>query len=266
MNHRLRTTLLFGLVLTLLSSAIAQTARKVAPVVSVKDSNVISAVSERATKEPSLKPEQLAAYGNELIASKGFDYDFDLCEMLNERDSAKSKSEVIVRNLQLSLTDGGKHPFRFTIGTGFEALCSECWSSIPSFQVTQKEMTLIAEGKQYRVKRPAAFDLDEAHLVDETLKKVLRTWQIPYQTVPTGISADGTKLYLGFHVENDLLDHLVLELSENGPPQFRDRAVMQSSEGESIDHPRDPNNGYLSFMRFRVGEKTYRVKYWGPCT
>ena len=258
--------MLFGLVLTLLPSTIAQTARKVIPVIPVKGSNVISAVSERARKEPSLKPEQLAAYGNDLIARKGFDYEFDVCEILDHRDRTKNTSAEIVRNYQMTLTDGGKRTFRFTIGTPYEALCSECWLSIPSPQVTNKEMTLIAEGKQYRVRRPRSFVLDEAHLVNETLKKVLRTWQMPYQAVPTGISADGTKLYLDFYPGNGL-DDLVLEISENGPPQFRDRAVLGSSEGKFIEnHPKDPTNGYLSFMSFRVGEKTYRVKFTAPCT
>lgn len=266
MSHRLRTTLLFGLVLTLLSSAIAQTARKPIPVISVKGSNVLILVGERSTQTPSLTPVELAAYGNDLIASKGFDYRFDMCDMLNHRDRTPSTPAEIVRNYQMILIAGGNPTFRFTIENPNESLCGECWSSIPSLQVTNKEMTLIAEGKRYRVRRPPSFVLDEAHLVDETLKKVIRTWQMPYQAVPAGISADGTKLYLDFYGGNGL-DDLVLEISENGPPQFRDRAVIRSSEGKSIEnHPKDPTNGYLSFMSFRVGEKTYRVKFSAPCT
>ena len=266
MSHRLRTTLLFGLVLTLLSSTIAQTARKPMPVIPVKGSNVLREVSERATQTPSLTPVELAAYGNDLIARKGFDYRFDMCDMLNHRDRTPSTPAEIVRNYQMILIPGGNPTFRFTIENPNESLCGECWSSIPSLQVTNKEMTLIAEGKRYRVRRPRSFVLDEAHLVDETLKKVLRTWQMPYQAVPAGISADGTKLYLDFYGGSDL-DHLVLEISGNGPPQFRDRAVLESSEGKSIENPpKDPNNGYLSVMSFRVGEKTYRVKFSAPCT
>ena len=127
-------------------------------------------------------------------------------------------------------------------------------------------MTIVAEDKHYRVRRPKSFYLDEAQLVDASLKKVLRTWQLPYQSMPAGISADGTKLYVNFYSGSGL-DDLVLELSVNGPPQFRDRAVMKSNEGKFIeDHPKDPNNGYLSFMSFRVGEKTYRVRFSAPCT
>ena len=185
--------------------------------------------------------------------------------MLTHREQQPTEPGEIVRNRQMTLTNGEKRTFSLTIENPYKAMCGECWVSFPSLQVTSKEITLIDEGKRYRVRRPAWFVLEEANLVDETLKKVSRTWQMPYQGWPTGISADGTKLYLAFYGGNDV-DRLVLELSENGPPQFRDRAVIQSDEGEFIDHPRDPNNGYLSFMRFRVGEKTYRVKFWAPCT
>ena len=271
MSHRLRTTISLAgiaLLLTLLPSAIAQTPRKATPVRSVKGSNILREVSQRARKTPSLTAIELAAYGNELIAKNGFDYRFDLCDILNHRrDQTHSAAAAeIVHNYQMTSTDGGKRTFKFTIENPNEALCGECWSSIPSLQVTSKEMALIAEGKRYRVRRPPLFILDEAQLVDETLKKVLRTWQLPYQAVPVGISADGTKLYLNFYPGNDL-DHLVLELSENGPPQFRDRAVITSSEGETIEnHPTDPTNGYLSFVSFRAGEKTYRIKFTAPCT
>ena len=255
-----------ALMLTLLPSASAQTANKRTPIVSVNPSNIISEVSGRARQSPSLTAVELAAYGNDLIARKGFDYDFDLCDILNYRDRNRSSQAEFVRNYQMTLTDGGKLSLRFTIGNPNDSACGECWSSIPVLQVTKKDMALIAEGRRYRVKRPRSFILDEVQLVDESLKKVLRTWQLPYQAMPIGISADGTKLYVDFYTDYEL-DPLVLEISENGPPQFRERAVVKSSEGEAIEnHPTDPLNSYLSFMSFRVGEKTYRVKFSAPCT
>ena len=261
-----RVILVLALTLTLQPSAVAQTAQKRTSVRSVKRSNVISEVSERAKRSPSLTPVELAAYGNDRIARKGFDYRFDICDMLDNRDPTSSSPAQFVHDYQMTLTEGGKLSFGFAIENPYESLCGECWASIPSLQVTNREMTLIAEGKRYRVRRPPSFILDEAQLVDETLTRVLRTWQLPYQTVPIGISADGTKLYLSFYTDYEL-EHLVLEVSENGPPQFRDRAVVKSSEGKWIeDHPKDPTNAYLSFMSFRVGEKSYRIKFSAPCT
>ena len=76
-----------------------------------------------------------------------------------------------MRNYQMTLIDGGKLSFGFAIENRYESLCGECWASIPSLQVTSKVMALIAEGKRYRVRRPPSFILDEAQLVDQTLKK-----------------------------------------------------------------------------------------------
>lgn len=256
---------ILALMLTLLPSAFGQTASKRTPIRSVKGSGIVTEVIERAKQAPSLSAVDLAAYGNDLIAKKGFDYAFSVCEALNQRDlSGTSPAKSLT--YQMNLTNGRKTSFQFTIGDVNEALCSECWTSIPILQITNKEMTLIAEGERYRVRRPSSFYLDDVQLVDETLKKVLRTWQLPYQAMPTGISADGTKLYVNFY--NGLgLDHLVLEVSENGPPQFRDRAVIKSSEPKLLEnHPKDPNNAYLSYMSLRVGEKIYRLKFSAPCT
>jgi hypothetical protein len=253
------------LTLTLPPSAIAQTASKTPPARSVNGSDIVGEVIERAKQAPPLTPVELAAYGNDLIARKGFDYAFDVCEALNHSDRSRTPAAKSL-TYQMTLTNGGKTSFRFTIGDSNDALCGECWTSIPLFQITNKEMTLLAEGERYRVRRPSSFYLDDVQLVDETLKKVLRTWQLPYQAMPTGISADGTKLYIDFY--NGLgLDNLVLELPEIGPPQFRDRAVIKSSEPKLLEnYPKDPDNSYLTFTSMRVGEKVYRLKFSAPCT
>jgi hypothetical protein len=255
---------ILALVWTFLPSAIAQTASKRTPIHDVKGSGIVAAVMERATQAPSLTPVELAAYGNDLIAKNGFDYDFDVCEALNHDRNRTLLAKFLT--YQLTLTKGGKTSFRFTMGYPDGGLCGECWTSIPLVQITSKEMTLIAEGERYRVRRPSSFYLDDVQLVDATLKKVLRTWQLPYQAVPIGISADGTKLYVDFY-KGLGLDHLVMEVSQNGPPQFRDRAVIKSSEPKLIEnHPKDPNNAYLSFTSLRVGERIYRLKFFAPCT
>jgi hypothetical protein len=40
------------------------------------------------------------------------------------------------------------------------------------------------------------FRLEEIELVDETMKRVIRKWEVPNETYPVGISADGRTLYL----------------------------------------------------------------------
>jgi hypothetical protein len=257
--------LVLALVPAFIPTAPAQKVRRTTSLF-VNRSNIVSEVSHRAKQRPSLTAIELAAFGNELITRKGFDYDFNVCDILTERDRANNSSANFVRTYQMTSTADEQLTFRFTIANLDESLCGECWTTVPSLQVTNKEMTLIAQGRQYRVRRPPSFHLDEVQLVDETLKKALRTWQLPFQAVPIGISPDGTKLYVDFYSDYEL-EQLVLEVSENGPPQFRDRAVIKSDEGKNVEnHPTDPDNAYLSFTSFRVGEKTYYIKFSGPCT
>ena len=69
------------------------------------------------------------------------------------------------------------------------------------------------------------------------------------------------------NVLSDHLDELVLEISEDGRPGFRVKEEVGADSGEWIeDHPKDPRNDYLSFMRFRAGGRTHVVRFSGPCT
>jgi len=43
--------------------------------------------------------------------------------------------------------------------------------------------------------------------------------------------------------------------------------ALAGQEGSNIpDFPEDPNNAYLAYSRFRVKDKTYIIRYSGPCT
>ena len=38
-------------------------------------------------------------------------------------------------------------------------------------------------------------------------------------------------------------------------------------KGKEIeDHPTDPKNAYLTFIRFSAGDKTYIIRFSAPCT
>lgn len=246
-------------------SLVAAAEQNQAPI--IRPSNILNDVSNKMKNQPTISPKELAAYGNKLLAEKGFDYDFDVCEVIGiDRLRRIRLPSTITYSYTMTQLVGPKIPLRFISRNPGAAACGECFSSIPNLQVTQQEMLVVSEGKRYRLKRPAAFGLDKVALVDETMKKVLRTWHLPYQTVPEGISADGKKLYLAIYAEQ--LDAIVLELSEDGRVQFKARSdVNLQGEGETIEnHPKEPGNAYLSFMRFNVGGKNYIIKYSAPCT
>lgn len=226
-------------------------------------------------EQPDINPKELAAYANTILAQEGFDYDFDLCEVVNKK-YPRSMSGALspkVYPVHMMKIDGGKVNFRIS-DERLEGMCSECFIRIPCLNVTRRDMLLVIKGHQYHLKRPKTFALDEMSLVDNTMKKVLRTWHVPYQGVPVGVSEDGTRLYLDLrlHValetdfEQNKLNELVLEVSETGL-RIAARDEVKSEQGELIEeHPVDPHNSYLSFERFRVGDQSYIIRYSGPCT
>ena len=213
--------------------------------------------------EPQIKPADLANYANGLLARKGFDYQFDLCEFVAlHNPPRRNAASLKTYKLPLKQTDGSPITFLTTANEkDGDGMCGECFFGIPIMKVTRQEIELVTGGKKYLLTRPPSFHLDEMDLVDQSMRRVLRTWQIPSQNSPLGISVDGTKLYLETEIEA-----LVLELSELGP-RLVTRAELDLPAGVEIEkHPTDAKNAYLSFMRFRVGSKTYIIRYSGPCT
>jgi len=141
-------------------------------------------------------------------------------------------------------------------------MCGECFFSLPVTKVTKREIELVTSGKKYLPVRPPSFHLDEMSLVDQSMRKVLRTWQVPDQGEPLGVSSDGTKLYLETAIES-----LILEISESSSMRILAREEVKLPKGETVQkHPTDPKNAYLSFMRFRFGGRSLVIRYSEPCT
>lgn len=250
-------------IITLATLLVAQSPRPL--VLKVRESNILSEIAERKKIQPTITAKKLTAFANELLEKKGFDYSFEVCDILSSRDK-KSTASSMSKRYRASLTNGQELMLNLDVSNPSEGLCGECWIRVPSRRVTEREIHLISRGKTYRIRRTSAFHLDDAQLVDETLKKVLRKWEFPDQSVPIGISPDGTKLYVDVQAQESL-DDIVLEVSEDGTLAFRDRAGLALNEGTVLENvPSDPKNAYLSFVKFQSGNKTYIVRYTAPCT
>ncbi len=130
---------------------------------------------------------------------------------------------------------------------------------------------MILGGKQYRLRRPASFDLDEMDLVDETMRKVVHRWTMPFENFPLGVSADGTTVYLpAWNPDGGMSPGskpIYLGVSESGVRFEAVGDLLSLQSGVWLDdHPTDPENSYLSFMRFRLSNKSYIIRFSAPCT
>jgi hypothetical protein len=251
----------------LISGTSAQSAKSPLRIV---PSNIIDALQKKLEAEPNIEPTVLAKYANDLLAKKGFDFQFDLCEFINQYNPTPrgrgAQTKTRTYKLPMKQTDGVQ--LTFETGRNIEeegeggGMCGECFVSIPATKVTAQQIELLAGGKKYLLVRPRSFHLDEMSLVDQTMRKVLRTWQVPSQGEPLGVSSDGTKLYLDTGIES-----LILEISETSALRFVAREEIKLPKGEEVaKHPTDPKNAYLSFMRFRFGGKSLVLRYSEPCT
>jgi len=232
-------------------------------------STILSDLRRRKEERPGVSPLELAKYGNAVLAQKGFNYDFDICELLPpaQRDVMRGGlPSTQTFHYKMALVGGLERPVEL-VSIDSVGMCGECYFQIPARRATEQSILVIVNGIQYQFKRPNHFNLDKVELVDKSLKKVLRTWHVPYQTFPAGLSPDGENLYLNFYEEYQLND-LLLELSADGSLQFKAQSEVElaSDDGWLEDFPKDPNNAYLTFQRFHAGERSYIIKFSGPCT
>lgn len=230
-------------------------------VVRIKPSPLFKLVRERLEKQPAISDEELADFANRLLAENGHDYQFDVCEFIRlipQRTSAQTPSQY---RFQMTQVNGNKVRLQIDGDAISDGMCGECFFAFPSSNVTKAEILLQLEGRRYSLKRPRLFSLDEMSLVDASMRRVLRTWEVPHQSVPLGISADGTRLY----IETEL-ERLALEIAPSGI-SFKARSRVEIQNGEEVaEHPKDPKNAYLGFMRFGSGKKSYIIRYSAPCT
>ena len=231
-------------------------------------SPLLDDLERRAKERPDAGARELAAYGNVLMARDGFTYDFVACDFVKDGqhgEASLGRERLLKRRLKT--TDGKSIALEIPYEGNVNSMCGECFLHVAALQVTDKEMVAVVGGEKYKIERPHTFVLDVAELVDESLRRVIRTWQLPHQTIPAGVSPDGTKLYLRLSWGGEL-DALMLELAEDGTMRFTARGDTElSGEGEYIrDHPEDTTKVYLSFMRFSVGGRSHIVKFSAPCT
>lgn len=236
----------------------------------VRTSDYLEMVAEKL-RQPGVTAEDAAEYANSLLAIHGFNYFFDACPVVkanrhpqpveDEYGSAKSYNYSFVQ------TNGRRIKMQL-IGDPTLAMCGECAFDIPLLRVTKRQLLVVSNGKQYLIRRPSGFFLKEISLVDRSMKRILRTWEVPLDTELAGISEDGTKIYIELlnNYSEDLYKKILIEVS-GSTIRFRTRSQVALRDGEYVtDHPTDPLDAYLAFKRFRIGKKQYIIRYDVPCT
>jgi hypothetical protein len=236
-------------------------------------------------KRPRLSAEKITAYANSVLQRSGYLYEFEIHDLIQNNKLQLVDSERNIEDVEklylipFDLEGGTRRSFQ--IWVSLVGQCGENFVYLPAINVTSQNILAVMDGKKYSFKRPAGFLLDEMELVDETLKREIRKWEVPDQTWPVGISADGQTLYLPiWFTESDSDANAwflwkqgkksyptsVLAISPTGIRFEVAAKALAGQEPEIPDFPEDPNNGYLAYRRFRVKGKTYIIRFSNPCT
>lgn len=243
-----------------------ETASKQQPV-KIQPSKLAELVARKKSENPTLTARQTADYANSLISRYGVNFSIDLSNLIQRKIKVRQVKNLDVENVrfdfQMTLTDSSNRIFQIDAPVE-SCCCGLAYADFPVSEITAKYMTVIADGKSYRVNRTSDVSFTQSHiLVDgKTKSRKIRVWQVPSETAPYGISADGTKLYI--YYDNELR----LEISENGKLKFvaPDDPNIISGGKDLVAEKKytDPNGNGL--MNFKNKNKNYFVKFGYICS
>lgn len=238
----------------------------------VKPSQIIAKVREKKKTNPTISSGELTAYANELLQSNGYDFGFDWEPKgkSNEANLAKLDFKTYLP-FEYEFIEANGKPRKFQLlSNGFEHPCYSI-IDVPVTKVTEKTMTVVADGKEIELRRPKDFGSEEMVLLDK-LKKPIRKWQTPFDATPLGVSADGRKLYFdSWNFYQDETDNyketpinLAVEISEDGSLKMIDVSELKSDKG--VDFGYDKKNTETQYKKFKVGEKEFIIQYPSTCS
>lgn len=270
MRNRFLSILFLFTVCETLGGAVAHKSLAQAGAIKIVRTSYLEMVAEKL-RQPGVTDEDAAEYANSLLAKHGFDYDFDACPVVKANRHPQSIEDKYgltkLYNYSFFQTNGRRIKMQL-IGDPTDALCGECAFDMPLLRVMKLQLLVVSDGKQYLVRRPPGFFLKEISLVDRSMKRILRTWEVPLDSDLAGISEDGTRIYVELYNNyiEDLFNKIVVEVS-GSTIRFRARSQVAARDGELVTDARtDPRDAYLAFKRFRIRNKQYIIRYDFPCT
>lgn len=212
----------------------------------ITPSTIVSDLIDRKKQNPRITDQQLAFYANELLAVKGYNYNFEISDLFNkfsEKDDFPDglKEYVITFPFEFTLKVKRKRTYQITAKKNLQNQCyDESFPAFPVNQVTQKQATVIVEGNPVILDIPKEFDSLSVYLVDaKTRKKVLQKWVLPdnygiSENNFVGFSSDGKSLYLAvadsyvIDYDNPLeVKELALEIASDGKLRFVPKSTVK---------------------------------------
>jgi hypothetical protein len=240
----------------------------------IKSSVFNEEIEKKRIENPKISTKDLANFANKLIPKYGINFWIDLADLIEK----KTKSEEIEElpddfarfNLTLTLSNNSKK--KLIIDSPRDSCCcGYAYADFPVSNITSKQITLIIEGKPNKIRRTKDISFSQEHILidNKTKSKKIRSWQVPFETQPYGISIDGTKLY----IEYDPYE-ILLEISENGNlkfvPKNSPKIITNGKDLRRFSQPEVGEifrkSGETGLMLFKSKEKNFIIDFPYVCT
>lgn len=241
---------------------------------------ILKEIVKRQHSGQSKTSEELADYANSLLPRYGFEYDLDLERIITRKTKQRQTKPVKVEDdgmpyvkfeLDVTSTKGAKKKLAVVAPAESSCCCGYYYTPIPVTKITSKEITLVLDSQELIVNRPKDFPIVQEYILSEVKKKLtrLRSWEVPYETYPYGVSTDGKKLYVKIDIEE-----LLLEVSDVGTLRFVPKDAKDIvTKGEDLNKLPPPKvgdvlikSGELGLMRYVLNGKPYVLEFPYPCT
>ena len=241
----------------------------------ITSSTIISDLIEKKKQNPKITNQALADYANELLAKKGFNYNFEMSELFNKFSSKQDfpdtmKEYVINFPFEFTLADKRKKTFNLEAKKNLMNQCyDESSPAFPVVRATINQVSVIIDGKPTAVKIPKEFFGTNVQMVDATTKKKVRqNWLTPYSygfsdDSFVGISADGKKIYLSVEDtyvvsdENLIIKELALEIATEGTLRFVPQNILKKKyKVDYVQNLKIEEAGNI-LLKVRGGDKIY---------
>ena len=224
--------------------------------------------------------QEITDYANSLLPKYGFQYDLDFERIITrktkQRETKPTKmpsddGEYVQFDLDVVSVDGAKKKLPVVAPADSSCCCGYYYTPIPVTKITPKELTVVIDSQETVIARPKDIPVVQEYIFGKEQAKAskLRSWEVPYETYPYGVSADGKKLYIDIEFEN-----LLLEISETGVLRFVPKdAKGIVANGEDLNKLPPPKEGEIlrksgefGLMRYVLNGIPYIVEFPYPCT
>lgn len=238
---------------------------------SVTSSDILEEMKKVKISNSKISPEELSKLGDELISAKGLNFTFhfnsELCQKMTETiQKQKDKSKTVRFNAQINSVEGDianitLPEIQFPTGK-----CGSCFARMPLSEFGDKEFVSFIQDRIVRFYTPKNLIYEEVNLVsNQNPATVLRTWKVPFHSVPIGISDDGLMIVL--QLPSNELSEIALLLYDNGTFRFYPKKDLDLTATSEIlkKTPEQINLGNSHLISFTKEKLQYTLKYNTEC-